>query len=273
MIRHTLITLAIIPLVMIIYLSIPGDMSTAEIKEAYNNLNTQTIASEFDEDSYKEAVKEVSDKVNSKGIYLFPIRIFNGYRGDATEASNVGYRSNATPNFHNGVDINVGGSDDTISEKNSQVLAATDGVIYKIANNLGAVYISDSEGRIFCYMHMIVSSYSNLKVGDAIKQGDVIGKIGRTGASNMHLHYQVTVKGTYGSPLNIWDFSPVENKKVVGKDKKLGTPVKYYCDNSITSYTWVSGGEENDTAMFTKDNFVPNPKTGHLPVIKPKGSN
>ena len=270
MIRHTLITLAIIPLVMIIYLSIPGDMSKAEIKEAYNNLNTQTIASEFDEDNYKEAVKEVSDKVNGKGLYLFPIRMQNGLRTDATLASNVGYRS-YDGKFHAGLDINTGDSND-INDKNAAIVSSCDGRVIRIHNAYGAVFIQADDGLIYGYLHMLPKSYANLKVGDAIKQGDKIGMMGATGPKidAMHLHYQITMGAAYGQALNPWDLTVVSSKKVIGGPrKKLGSNIcKYYFEEGILSFSHQSGcGSENDTAFYSKENFVPNPKTGYLPKI------
>ena len=43
---------------------------------------------------------------------------------------------------------------------------------------------------------------SNLKLGSAVKQGDVIGYVGNTGlATGPHLHYEFRIKGEHVNPL------------------------------------------------------------------------
>ena len=76
------------------------------------------------------------------------------------------------------------------------VLAANDGVVV-LANLLdvrGNMVIIDHGGGVFTgYGHM---SELDVKVGDAVAQGTVIGKVGTTGLSTgPHLHWEMSVSG------------------------------------------------------------------------------
>jgi murein DD-endopeptidase MepM/ murein hydrolase activator NlpD len=53
------------------------------------------------------------------------------------------------------------------------------------------------------YLHL--SRFADeIKVGDSIEQGQVLGYVGRTGlATNNHLHYQLDQSGTFVDPLRI----------------------------------------------------------------------
>ena len=51
------------------------------------------------------------------------------------------------------------------------------------------------------YLHM--SKFSNLKKGQRVKKGDVIGYVGNTGRSKgFHLHYEVLKDGKRVNPVN-----------------------------------------------------------------------
>ncbi|MCU0976240.1 MAG: peptidoglycan DD-metalloendopeptidase family protein [Steroidobacteraceae bacterium] len=65
------------------------------------------------------------------------------------------------------------------------------------------VVLSHSGGVTTLYAHM--SRYArNLKVGDRVKQGEVIGYIGMTGlATGPHLHYEYRVNGVHRNPATI----------------------------------------------------------------------
>lgn len=65
------------------------------------------------------------------------------------------------------------------------------------------VVLSHSGGVTTLYAHM--SRYArNLKVGDRVRQGDVIGYIGMTGlATGPHLHYEYRVNGVHRNPATV----------------------------------------------------------------------
>ena len=100
---------------------------------------------------------------------------------------------------HSGVDI--------AAEDGQEVRAAEDGVIKKVYNDQKLGYTVEIEHKCG-----FVTRYSNLKadscpfkVGDAVKSGDVIGKIGDTATSEIakepHLHFEILKDGKKLDPL------------------------------------------------------------------------
>ena len=48
--------------------------------------------------------------------------------------------------------------------------------------------------------------YIDVKIGDSVKKGDIIGHSGQTGlAGGDHLHFSVLVHGTFVNPVEWWD--------------------------------------------------------------------
>ena len=128
---------------------------------------------------------------------------------------------------HYGIDISSG---DQIGVHN--VIAVKDGTVYKVNNNCGDeggygnqcggelgnyVYIKHSDGSYTKYGHMASGSVT-VSVGDSVKQGQVIGKVGNSGSSTgAHLHFQLEIGG-FGSafavdPLNYFsedNYRPID---------------------------------------------------------------
>ncbi|MBQ2325543.1 MAG: M23 family metallopeptidase, partial [Clostridia bacterium] len=96
---------------------------------------------------------------------------------------------------HGGLDIAAGGG--------NAVLAVCDGVVttakwhYSYGNY---VVIYHGDGVSSLYAHMQNNSLT-VKVGDKVKRGQTIGKVGTTGDSTgNHLHFSVIVNGKYLNP-------------------------------------------------------------------------
>jgi murein DD-endopeptidase MepM/ murein hydrolase activator NlpD len=103
--------------------------------------------------------------------------------------------------MHLGVDFTAGNGAPVHAIADGVVVQAspTDssalGVFVAIRHNIGGQAI------ISGYAHMQVGSM-NLRVGAPVSVGQVIGRVGSTGASTgAHLHFEITVGGTHVDPL------------------------------------------------------------------------
>ncbi len=109
-----------------------------------------------------------------------------GYRAQPTEGAST---------FHKGIDIGA--------STGSNIVAAAGGSVVTAAYSVSAgnyIMIYHGDGIYTVYMHC---SKLLVAVGDEVSQGQVIGLVGSTGVSTgSHLHFGVTVNGTYVNPLN-----------------------------------------------------------------------
>lgn len=106
---------------------------------------------------------------------------------------------------HYGIDISGGGQVGVYN-----VIAVKDGTVYKVNSTCGDeggygnkcggelgnyVYIKHSDGSYSKYGHMASGSVT-VSVGETVKQGQVIGKLGNSGSSTgAHLHFQLEIGG------------------------------------------------------------------------------
>ncbi|MDO5116341.1 MAG: M23 family metallopeptidase [Synergistaceae bacterium] len=106
---------------------------------------------------------------------------------------------------HTGIDL--------LAPKGTPVLAVLDGVV-EVVSNGGAgfrgygkvIVINHSEKLWTLYSH---NSSNEVKVGQRVKQGDMIAKVGRTGrATANHLHFEV--RNAKGTPLDPMKYLPKE---------------------------------------------------------------
>lgn len=113
-------------------------------------------------------------------------------------SSNYGYRIhpiNKRKEFHKGIDIPA--------KTGSSVVAAGDGTVIfaSYSGSYGKLVIVDHGGGIStAYAH---NSQINVSVGQKVKKGDVVAKIGSTGASTgPHCHFEVRVNGSVQDPIS-----------------------------------------------------------------------
>ncbi|WP_158962408.1 M23 family metallopeptidase [Myroides fluvii] len=116
-------------------------------------------------------------------------------------ASGYGYRSDPftkIKKFHSGMDfsVNIG----------TPIYATGDGRVTRANNQLSGygnlIEVEHGYGYQTRYAHL--SKY-NVKQGQTVKRGDVIGYAGSTGrSSGPHLHYEVHYKGNPVNPLNYY---------------------------------------------------------------------
>lgn len=108
-------------------------------------------------------------------------------------------------NFHQGLDISA--------EKGHPVYATADGTVNSASYNGdygNLVVLTHDFGLSTRYGHL---SKFNVKSGDTVKRGDVIGFVGSTGRSTgAHLHYEVLANGKLVNPLQLLTQQPPRNK-------------------------------------------------------------
>jgi peptidoglycan LD-endopeptidase LytH len=88
---------------------------------------------------------------------------------------------------------------DIMAPRGTRVLAADDGRVAKISSNRGgglSAYLVDPSGRLVYYYAHLDGYAEDLREGQPVRRGDVIGYVGTTGnapESAPHLHFAVLV--------------------------------------------------------------------------------
>lgn len=120
-------------------------------------------------------------------------------QGDYWLSSHFGYRLDpftGRRQFHNGIDLT--------GWPGTPIVATANGVIETVAfdMNLGHyVKVNHGNGIQTVYGHLI--KRSSRKEGEAVKRGEKIGEMGKTGrATATHVHYTVTKNGRMEDPQN-----------------------------------------------------------------------
>lgn len=115
-----------------------------------------------------------------------------------------------TPRFHSGMDFSA--------KIGTDIYATGDGVVTFAARKQGygnCITIDHGYGYKTLYGHL---SKFNARVGQKVKRGEVIGKVGNTGKSTgPHLHYEVIVRGRYDNPSKYYfmDLTPEEYDRMI----------------------------------------------------------
>lgn len=111
-------------------------------------------------------------------------------------SSNFGYRRSQFTNqreFHSGIDI--------VAREGTPIFAPADGVVIRAGREAGYgkfLEIRHMQGIVTKFAH---NSVNLMKVGQRVKRGDVIAKVGSTGRSTgPHLHYEVRINGVAINP-------------------------------------------------------------------------
>ena len=121
----------------------------------------------------------------------------NGYEYMTSGYGNRTYKINGktVSDFHQGIDL--------ISSKygTDYIVAFADGVVSYAGMNGGygnVVYIDHGNGYQTRYAHQ---KYLNVKVGQTVKKGDILGYMGTTGNSTgNHVHFEVRINGNTVNP-------------------------------------------------------------------------
>jgi murein DD-endopeptidase MepM/ murein hydrolase activator NlpD len=113
--------------------------------------------------------------------------------------SGFGYRNDPINNkmeFHNGIDISAAMGTPVLASADGQVSEVTeDGLFGK------SVSVQHRNGSVSQYGHL---SAQTVSVGQQVKAGQIIGKVGATGrVTGAHLHYCVTQNGIKLDPMKL----------------------------------------------------------------------
>ncbi|MFQ3234601.1 MAG: murein DD-endopeptidase MepM/ murein hydrolase activator NlpD [Paraglaciecola sp.] len=104
---------------------------------------------------------------------------------------------------------------DYAANRGTPVMAAGDGKVIRASYdrfNGNHVFIQHGEKYVTKYLHF---TKRKVKIGQSVKQGDIIGTVGSTGlASGPHLHYEFLVDGVHRNPrtVSLPKALPIDNK-------------------------------------------------------------
>ena len=108
---------------------------------------------------------------------------------------------------------------DFAAERGTPIYATGDGVIRIAVSNAGGyakeIEINHGYGYITKYAHL--ESF-NVRVGQHVKRGELIGYVGNTGSSTApHLHYEVIKDGVKVDPVHFFfnDLNPAEYERIL----------------------------------------------------------
>jgi murein DD-endopeptidase MepM/ murein hydrolase activator NlpD len=97
--------------------------------------------------------------------------------------------------FHSGLDL--------VATLGTPVAVPADGIVIRARRETGygnVIYISHGNGVTTRFGHL---SAFNVRAGEKVRRGDIIGQVGNTGRSlGYHLHYEVLVQGTKVNPMH-----------------------------------------------------------------------
>ena len=120
--------------------------------------------------------------------------------------------------FHSGMDFTAPAGTDVYASGNGIVA-----VVQSSQRGLGKnIVIDHGFGYSSIYAHL---SNFNVRVGQKVQRGDVIGYVGNTGTSIAnHLHYEIRLNGANVDPVNYYfeDLSPAEYERVIEIASKTG---------------------------------------------------
>jgi len=120
--------------------------------------------------------------------------------------------------FHYGMDFTAPAGTDVYSTGNGVVAA-----VLQSKRGLGNhIIIDHSFGYKSIYAHL---SDFNVRVGQKVQRGDVIGFVGSTGTSVAnHLHYEIKLNGVNIDPVNFYfeDLTPADYEKLIEIASKTG---------------------------------------------------
>ena len=194
------------------YRDLRGFVNSEDIIETQKRINRLQRALV----SQSKSFEEVYELAKSKDTMLKCIPAIQPVSNKELKrmASGFGYRTDPiykTTKFHAGMDF--------AASVGTEIYATGDGVVLRAdadASGYGNhVRINHGYGYMTLYGHM---SKINVRPGQRVKRGDVIGYVGNTGKSvGPHLHYEVHKNGQTLNPVNFYynDLSPEDYARMI----------------------------------------------------------
>ncbi len=195
----------------------PSAQKIISLKESIDKLKKRTAIQ-------SQSLEEIAVLAEDKEKLLSSIPAIQPVRNqDLTRmASGYGYRTdpfNKTRKFHYGMDFTA--------PRGTPVFATGDGVVERAdANSSGYgnhIRIDHGFGYVSLYAHLRNVKPYNVRPGQKVKRGDIIGYVGSTGRSQApHLHYEVFKDDERINPINFYygNLSPQEFNALLKKSQE-----------------------------------------------------
>jgi len=147
-------------------------------------------------------------------------------------------RRGSCAHFHGGIDI--------ANKRGTPIRAAADGVISHVGWDpwmqrrvaSWMVIINHGGGLQTMYAHLQKKQIDDIRPGERVTKGQVVGRMGSTGMSTgPHLHFSVIRNGSWVNPRDYISGRPQPRKKKVRRQR----PVRLGCGAAGTVGTWTAG--------------------------------
>lgn len=163
--------------------------------------DTDLEAIELERKVIRAALKETTDSTGWRSGFILPVegRISGKFGGQRI--------MNKIPKSpHQGMDI--------AAKEGTEVKASADGEVILAYPDLfysgNVIIIDHGFGLQTIYAHL---SKMNVKRGDKVKKGDIIGLVGKTGrATGAHLHWGASLRNVRFNPQSLIESNDIENK-------------------------------------------------------------
>ncbi|MBR6709162.1 MAG: peptidoglycan DD-metalloendopeptidase family protein [Clostridia bacterium] len=168
------------------------EASIYQDQKAYSSLAAKEAEVNAEMEKY---IKEQQAKLNAQyvgGEFIWPLDVNKWKR----ISSHFGWRDlYGTKDYHRGIDIPAYQNENVYASNGGTVITATSHWSYG-----NYVVIDHGGGKSTLYAH---NTSLCVKVGDKVKQGQIIAKVGTTGNSyGNHVHFEVRIDGVCQNPLD-----------------------------------------------------------------------
>lgn len=194
--------------------SLSDESLITSVSRQLDILDRQLYAQSLSFDKLREAIESNKEKISHIPSVL-PIKSHDfvlssgyGYRRDRVSGNRI---------FHSGLDL--------AAAEGTPVMATADGRVdyadWKSASG-NCVILDHEYNYSSTYSHL---QKINVKKGERVKRGDIIGYVGSTGKSSApHLHYEVLFKDEPQNPVNYYfmDLTPDEYAEMIQTAEDAG---------------------------------------------------